>query len=270
MPKLSLVAALDDNGLIGRAGALPWRLPDDLRHFRRLTLGKTVLMGRRTWESLGRALPGRDNWVLTRDAAYRAPGARVFASLDCALAAAPREAELMVIGGAELYRQTLPLARRLYLTRVHAQLQGDTWFPAFDPADFELIERQDHAADGRHAHAYSFLTLERRASPARAGCAKTVHCSPSEEPMSDLTAQFEQAQQDVTRLSKRPGNDDLLALYSLYKQAIEGDVKGARPGMLDMVGRAKYDAWARLKGTPPDEAKRRYVAKVQELQKKLG
>lgn len=162
MPQLSLVAALDDNGLIGRAGGLPWRLPNDLKHFKRLTRGKTVLMGRRTWESLGRPLPERDNWVITRDAGYQAPGARVFASLDCALSAAPRQAELMVIGGAEVYRQTLPLARRLYLTRVHASVDGDTWFPDFNADAFAIVDREDHAADERHAHAYSFLTLERR------------------------------------------------------------------------------------------------------------
>jgi dihydrofolate reductase len=119
-------------------------------------------MGRKTWESLGRPLPQRDNWVITRNAAFDAPGARVFVALDCALAAATPGQELMVIGGAEIYRQTLPLAQRLYLTRVHARVQGDTWFPAFDADDFHEVERIDHPADARHEHAYSFLTLQRR------------------------------------------------------------------------------------------------------------
>ncbi len=161
MPTFSLIAALDENGVIGYRGALPWRLPEDLKRFKRLTLDKTVLMGRKTWESLGRPLPQRDNWVITRNAGFIAPGARVFAGLDVALAAAEPGQELMVIGGAEIYRQTLDVAARLVLTRVHAQVEGDTWFPEFDAAEFRQIERSDHPADERHAHAYSFMVLER-------------------------------------------------------------------------------------------------------------
>jgi dihydrofolate reductase len=158
---LSLIVAFDENRLIGRNGQLPWRLPADLKHFRRLTLGKTVLMGRRTFESLGKPLEGRDNWVLSRDLAFRPDGCRVFPGLDAALKA-HTDGELMVIGGAELYRQTLPQAQRLYLTQVHAQLEGDTWFPPYDPAAFREVAREDHPVDDRHAHACSFLTLERR------------------------------------------------------------------------------------------------------------
>jgi dihydrofolate reductase len=160
-PRLSLIAALDENGLIGREGGLPWRLPDDLAHFKRLTLGKIVLMGRRTWDSLGRPLPQRRNWVLSRAAEFRPEGASVFHGLEPALQAAAGE-ELMVIGGAELYRIALPLAQRLYLTRVHARLHGDTHFPAFEAEQFAETARAHHAADERHAHAFSFLTLERR------------------------------------------------------------------------------------------------------------
>ena len=162
---LSLIVAMDQNRLIGRNGALPWRLPNDLAHFKRQTLGKTVLMGRRTWDSLGRPLPGRDNWVVSRAVDFAPAGVRVFASLDLALAA-QTGGELMVIGGAELYRQTLHLARRLYLTQVLIALNEgtatDVHFPEFDLAAYRELEREDHAADARHAYPYRFLTLERR------------------------------------------------------------------------------------------------------------
>jgi dihydrofolate reductase len=158
--QLTLIVAVAENGVIGRDGGLPWRLPEDLKHFRRLTLGNTVLMGRKTFESLGKPLEGRANWVLTRDVAYAPAGARVFRDLDAALSAEP-QGRLLVIGGAELYRQTLPYSRRLELTRVHAQVEGDTRFPDYDAAQWRETAREDHAADERHAHAYSFLTLER-------------------------------------------------------------------------------------------------------------
>ena len=158
--RISLVVAMDESGLIGRAGQLPWRLPEDLKHFRRLTLGKTVLMGRKTWDSLGKPLEGRRNWVLSRDRAFRPAGCEVFATLDQALAA-HREGELVVIGGAELYRQTLPLAQTLHLTRVRARVEGDTYFPPWTAADFRQTAVVDHPADARHAHAYSFITMER-------------------------------------------------------------------------------------------------------------
>jgi len=158
--RISLVVAMDEGGVIGRSGQLPWRLPEDLKHFRRLTLGKTVLMGRKTWDSLGKPLEGRRNWVLSRDASFRPQGCEVFATLEQALAA-HRDGELVVIGGAELYRQTLPLAHAVHLTRVHARLEGDTAFPAWNTADFRQTSAVEHAADARHAHAYSFITLER-------------------------------------------------------------------------------------------------------------
>lgn len=159
---ISLIVAMDRKRLIGRAGDLPWRLPDDLKHFKALTLGKIVLMGRKTWDSLGRPLPQRENWVLSRDPAFRPEGARVFADLASALAAAPADAELMVIGGAQLYAQTLAQAQTLYLTEVDAELDGgDAWFPAFDRRQWQETQRQPHAADERHAYAFCFLTLRR-------------------------------------------------------------------------------------------------------------
>lgn len=161
---LSLIVAMDEAGLIGRDGGLPWRLPNDLAHFKRLTLGKTILMGRRTWDSLGRPLPGRDNWVVSRDPAFAPQGARVFGTVDAALAA-HAGGELMVIGGADLYRQTLARVQKLYLTQVLARLApqgGDVQFPAFDPAAFRETAREDLPADERHAYPYRFLSFERR------------------------------------------------------------------------------------------------------------
>ena len=158
--RISLIFAMDENRLIGAGGKLPWRLPNDLKFFKSLTLGKTVLMGRKTWDSIGKPLPGRDNWVLTRDAEFHPAGVRIFPTLHAVLAA-HGEGELMVIGGAELYRLTLPLAQRIYLTHVHARLAGDTWFPEFDPKAWREVEREEHAADERHAHGYSFVTLQR-------------------------------------------------------------------------------------------------------------
>lgn len=158
---LTLVAAVGANGVIGRDGALPWRLPEDLKHFRRLTLGNTVLMGRKTYDSLGKPLDGRANWVLTRDPAFAPAGVRVFRQLGEALAAEP-QGRLLVIGGGELYRQTLPLAQRLELTLVQAAPQGDAHFPDYDAAQWREAARTDHVADERHPYAYSFVTLVRQ------------------------------------------------------------------------------------------------------------
>jgi dihydrofolate reductase len=158
-PKITLVVAMDENRLIGVDGRLPWRLPNDLKWFKSITLGKIVLMGRKTWDSLGRPLPGRENWVLSRDPAFTPEGARRFENLDEALHAAD-DRDVMIIGGAQIYRQALPLADRIYLTRVRASLQGDTWFPVLD-GGWRETAREDHAADDRHPYAYSFVTLER-------------------------------------------------------------------------------------------------------------
>jgi dihydrofolate reductase len=161
--KLSLIAAMSENRVIGHENRLPWHLPADLQHFKTITLGKPVLMGRKTWESLGRPLPGRTNIVITRDSGYVAEGCVVAHSLEEAVRAAGEAAEVMVIGGAQLYRQALPLADTLYLTLVHAEFQGDTRFPAWQPKDWRETARIDHVADDRNPHAYSFITLERQA-----------------------------------------------------------------------------------------------------------
>ena len=159
---LVLVAALDRNGAIGKGNALPWHLPDDLRRFKALTLGKTLLMGRRTAESLGRALPKRTNLVLTRSGYVPFDGMQAVATLDAARAIAGDDGELMVIGGGEIYALTLPLATRLHLTHVDtAVVAADAHFPAFDPAHWRVQSREAHAADATHAFAFEFVDYVR-------------------------------------------------------------------------------------------------------------
>jgi len=160
---IACVVAAADDGVIGRAGTLPWHLPDDLRHFKAVTLGKPVLMGRRTHDSIGRALPGRRNLVLSHRAPHAiAPaGIEYVGSFEQACALVADAAELCVIGGAAVYSLALPHATRLYLTRVHASVSGDTYFPLDYLRGWHERERVEHPADERHAHAMSFLTLER-------------------------------------------------------------------------------------------------------------
>lgn len=164
-PLITLIVAMAQNGVIGRANALPWRLPRDLQRFKAFTLGKAVLMGRRTFESIGRPLPGRANLVLTRDRAWHAGGVDAVHSLEEALAHSGGHAELVAIGGAEVYRLVLPLARRIYLTHVHADVPGDTFFPDFDSTQWADVECSDHPADESHAYPFTFVTLERRYAP---------------------------------------------------------------------------------------------------------
>lgn len=160
-PRLSLIAALDENGVIGRDGDLPWHLPKDLKRFKRLTTGHTMIMGRRTYESIGRALPDRRSLVLSRDASFQAPGIEVVGDLDAALETAADDDEIFVIGGHDVFRLTLPRARRLYLTRVHAEVDGDIFFPQLDLSRWRLIEDVSHPGDERHTYAFSFRTYDR-------------------------------------------------------------------------------------------------------------
>ncbi len=163
MTRLALVAALATNGVIGRGGALPWHLPDDLRHFKAVTLGKPVLMGRRTFESIGRPLPGRRNLVLSRGPDIAVSGVETVRNLQEALQRCSGQEEVCVIGGAVLYAAALPLAQVLYLTRVHADVEGDVRFPAVRWEEWRESARIEHAADERHIYAMSFITLERTA-----------------------------------------------------------------------------------------------------------
>ncbi len=162
-PCLTLIAAMAKNRVIGRDNALPWRLPEDLKHFKALTLGHPIIMGRKTWDSLGRPLPGRANIVISRDRTRAVEGATLTHTLQQAVeaAAASGADEIFVIGGAEIYRQALPLARRLQLTEIGADFAGDAHFPEFDAREWREVAREAHkSADGL---AYAFVTYERRA-----------------------------------------------------------------------------------------------------------
>ena len=158
---ISIIVAASTNNAIGIRGDLPWRLSDDLKHFKSVTMGKPIVMGRKTWDSIGRPLPGRQNIVITRQAGYVAEGCDVVASLAEAAEAAGDENEIMVIGGSEIYSLALPLADRLYMTRVHAAVDGDAFFPEIDATEWRLIDEEHHEADERNEHPYSFRVFER-------------------------------------------------------------------------------------------------------------
>ncbi len=159
---LSLIVAMSEGGVIGHHGAVPWHLPDDLKRFKQLTMGHPVIMGRRTFASIRRPLPGRRCIVLSRDPAYRPEGVESAPDLATALARVGEAPEVFVIGGAEAYRDALPRADRLYLTLVHASIPGDVHFPSFDWTVWTLAEEAFHPADPRHAHAFTFRRYERR------------------------------------------------------------------------------------------------------------
>jgi dihydrofolate reductase len=153
------IVAMADNGVIGRGNGLPWHLPDDLKRFKALTMGHVLLMGRRTYDSIGRALPGRRNLVLTRNAAWRAPGCETVTSLEAARAG---NETLFVIGGAEVFALCWPIVGRMELTEVHVDVEGDTFLEGFDRRDWRETARVTHAVDARHAWPFDFVTLVRR------------------------------------------------------------------------------------------------------------
>ena len=158
-PRICIIAAVAANGIIGANGALPWRLPEDLRHFKRLTQGHAVIMGRKTWESIGRPLPDRMNIVVTRTAGYAAPGATVVGSLRAAIEQCAGRGAVFVIGGAELYREALALADTLYLTEIQRDFPGDTRFPELDPTRWRQAERvPQETTDGMR---FDFVRYER-------------------------------------------------------------------------------------------------------------
>lgn len=165
--KLSLVWAMAQNRVIGRNNKLPWYLPEDLKYFKRITMGKPIIMGRKTFESIGKPLPGRTNIVVTRNPDYVVEGVKTVHSLDAAkalcesLALVDGSDEAMVIGGGEIYAQALPLADRLYLTEVHAEVDGDAWFPEFDRDAWREVAREDFEACGPNPYNYSFIVLDK-------------------------------------------------------------------------------------------------------------
>jgi dihydrofolate reductase len=158
----SLVVAVARNGVIGRDNKQPWRLPDEMAHFRKVTMGHPVVMGRRTYESIGKPLPGRPTVVVSRNAGFQAPGCIVVPSLDAAWEAAGNADEVCVIGGTSLFEESLPVADVLHYTEVEADVEGDTHFPRFDRSQWKEIEVARHPADERHAYPFRILRLERR------------------------------------------------------------------------------------------------------------
>ena len=161
--KISLILAMGRNRAIGRDNQLPWHLPADLAHFKATTMGKPILMGRKTWESIGKALPGRLNIVLTRQAAYDADGATVVNSINDAISSCGLADELMVIGGAGVYLAFLPRAQKIYLTLIDEDFDGDTFFPELDEQEWHEEAREDHRADDKNPHDYSFRVLRKTA-----------------------------------------------------------------------------------------------------------
>ena len=160
-PVISVIAAMARNRVIGRDNSLPWHLPADLRRFKALTMGKPMIMGRRTWESLPGLLPGRRHIVVTRNRDYEADGADIAHSLDDAISLAGDVAEVMIVGGARLYEEALPIANRIHLTLINAEVNGDAFFPEIDEASWTEISGESHEADDKNPFGYRFVTLER-------------------------------------------------------------------------------------------------------------
>ncbi len=159
--RLSIVVAMDSNRLIGKDNELPWQLPADLAFFKKLTTGNTILMGRKTFDSIGRPLPNRRNIVITRNTDIEITGCEVVNSIEEALLLAQREAEVMVIGGAKLYQQILPIADRLYITQIESEFDGDTYFPSYNEAEWFQISLDSREPDEDNHHKCHFITLDR-------------------------------------------------------------------------------------------------------------
>jgi dihydrofolate reductase len=158
---ISIIVAMDNKGVIGLEGDLPWHLSADLKHFKEITMGKPLIMGRKTHESIGRPLPGRKNIVLTYSKEFKAEGCEVVHSLDDAFQVAGDVDEVMIMGGSGIYDQSLTRADRLYLTEVHADVKGDVYFPEFDKGEWVEREREEHSADEKNEFDYSFVVLQR-------------------------------------------------------------------------------------------------------------
>jgi len=158
---ISMIAAMAKNNVIGIKNGLPWDLPADMKHFREITSGKTVIMGARTFESIGKALPKRRNIVITLDKNQIAEGAEIVFSLDEAIESCKNEGEVMIIGGASIYRQFLPKAQRVYLTVIDGEFEGDAFFPEMDMNEWKIVNEEKHEADEKNSHPYAFKVFER-------------------------------------------------------------------------------------------------------------
>ncbi len=161
MTQLSLIVAMDENRLIGNDNQLPWHLPADLAFFKSTTMGKPIIMGRKTFDSIGRALPGRRNIIITRNPDFSAEGCEIVNDIDGALDRCSDQDELMLIGGASLYEQILTRVNNMYITQVHHSFEGDTWFPEFDLAEWKIESQQDYSDEGNNKYAYSFVKYVR-------------------------------------------------------------------------------------------------------------
>jgi dihydrofolate reductase len=159
--RIAAVVAMSENRVIGNDNKLPWRLPADLQHFKKITMDKPILMGRKTYDSIGRPLPGRCNIVITRDSDFQAPGCVIANSIECALKAAAYSEEVCIIGGALLYQQMLSRIERIYQTIIHHDFSGDAYFPELNGVDWREVERESFQPDEKNAYSYSFITLDR-------------------------------------------------------------------------------------------------------------
>ena len=166
---ISIIVAASTNNVIGVQGELPWKISDDLKRFKQLTMGKPIVMGRLTWESIGRPLPGRQNIVITRQPGFSAEGCDVVDSPVAALEVAGDAEEIMIIGGGQIYDLFLPKAGRLYITRVHTEIEGDAFFPAIEADSWELVDREAFSASERNEFPFEFRTYERRLTAAKSG-----------------------------------------------------------------------------------------------------
>jgi dihydrofolate reductase len=161
MKKVSMVVAVAENWVIGKKGGLPWKLPADMKHFKDLTTGHTVIMGKKTYDSIGKPLPNRTNIVVARDSSLDISGCIAVRSIGEALEAAPDDQEIFVIGGAEIYNSFLSLTQKIYLTQIHHEFDGDTFFPKLNLAEWSEKKRQNFKADDKNPYNYSFIILER-------------------------------------------------------------------------------------------------------------
>ncbi|MAE42886.1 type 3 dihydrofolate reductase [Candidatus Woesearchaeota archaeon] len=159
---ISFVVAMGRNKVIGSNNSLPWNMPADMKHFKKLTLGKPIIMGRKTYETIGKPLPNRKNIIITRDQDYKAEGCIVAHSIEESLQSAENAEEVMVIGGAQIYKEFLPKANRIYLTIIDHDFEGDTHFPEYNEEEWQEIEREEHKADEENKYDYVFVTLERK------------------------------------------------------------------------------------------------------------